>query len=122
MVIHSRGASAVTKCFYVCIDLVAVLGARVLGCNLKPLAGFEIDQNGGLVKIGPDFLRIEDVKQENLVSSEAQGLNGANDLLGRFIEIRDDENQATASEELLKVVERLAEVGASPRFGQLESA
>src|ERR1039458_8245640 len=122
MVIHSYGAGAVAQRFYMGIDFVSVLVARVLRCDLKTLAGFKVDQNGGLVQIGPNFLWIEHVKQHDLVSVEAQRFNSANDFLGRFIEIRDDHNHASAPEKLLEVMQGFAEIGASARLGKLEAA
>src|ERR1017187_2024454 len=122
MVIHSHGAGAVTQRFYMGIDFVSVLVARVLRCDLQTLAGFKVDQNGGLAQLGPNFLRIEHVKQHNLVSVEAQRFNGANDSLRRFIKIRDDQNYSSAPEKLLEVMQRFAKIGASAGFGELEPA
>src|SRR5207248_11765010 len=71
---------------------------------------------------GPNFLGIEDVKEDNLVAVEAQRLDGANDAFWRLVEIGNDHHQAAPAEKLLKVAHRLAEVGARARLGELESA
>src|SRR5207249_521929 len=96
--------------------------SRVIGSHLHLLFGFQIHQDSGLAEYGPNFLRIEDVKEDDLVAVEAQRLDGANDAFGRFIEIGNDHDQAAPAEKLLKVAHRLAEVGARARLGELESA
>jgi hypothetical protein len=61
-------------------------------------------------------------KQHHFVSVEAQRFDGAHDLFGRFVEIGNDHDQAAAAQEFLKMEERLGEIGARARFGQLQAA
>ncbi len=93
---------------------------RVFGRDFQVLLRFEVHENGGLAEIGLHFLGIEHVEQDDFVAMEAQRLDGANDFLGRFVEIGNHQHQAAAAQKFLEVVQRLGEIGARARLGKFE--
>ena len=102
-------------------NLLAVLVAGIFRSDFDPLLGFQIDQRGRLAEFGPDFLGIENMKQNHLIPVEAQRLDRPDDVLRRIVKVRDENHHSAAPQELLKVVERLREVGAGARLGMLET-
>src|ERR1700704_408263 len=101
---------------------LAVLVAHIFRSNLDALLRFQIDERGRFAEIGPDFLRIENMKQDYFISVEAQRLDGPDDLFGRFVKVRDENDDSAPPQELLKMVEWLGEIRPSARFRLLESA
>src|SRR5205814_3702798 len=69
-IVHARPAAAIPEIRDVRVHLAAILLARVIGSHLHLLFGFQIDQNSGLAQDGPNFLGIEDVKEDDLVAVE----------------------------------------------------
>jgi len=53
---------------------------------------------------------------------EAQRLDRPDDLFGRFVEVRDENDDSAPPQELLKMVQRLGEIRSGARFRLLESA
>jgi len=53
---------------------------------------------------------------------EAQGLDRPDDLFGRFVKVRDENDDSAPPQKLLEMVERLGEIRSSARLRLLESA
>jgi len=87
MIIHAGPARFVAQRFHVRAHFCAVFVTNVFGSNLDALLRFQIDQRGRLAEIGPNFLGIQNVKQDDLISVKAQRLDGADDLLGGFVKV-----------------------------------
>ena len=95
---------------------------RVIGGHLHPFAGLEIDQQRRLAERRLHLLRIEHVEEHDLVAVKTQRLDGPHDVLGVAEEVGDDHDHAAAPQELPQVIDRLREVGAGARLGELEAA
>ena len=76
----------------------------------------------GSPNFGPDFLGIEHVKQHDFVAVEAQRLDGPHDVFRRIVKIGNEHDDAAAPQELLKMFERLGEIGARVRLGLFQAA
>ncbi len=95
---------------------------RVFGSDFEAFLRFKIDENGGLVQVELKFLRVEHMEKHHFVSVEPQRFDGAHDFFGRFVEIGNHHHQAAAAQEFLKMEERLGEIGARARFGELQAS
>ena len=78
---------------------------------------FHIDQQHGLAKFRLDLLRIEHVEENHLIAAKAQRLDGLDDGVGLFVEIRKHHHDAAAVQEILKMDEGLGEIGARAGLG-----
>ena len=115
-------ARFVAQRFDVRVQFLAVFVAHIFRSDFHALLGFQIDQRGGLAEFGPNFLGIENMKQNDFISVEAQRLDGPDNVLGRIVKVGDEYHDSAAPQELLKMVERLGEVGAGARLGMFEAA
>ena len=103
------------------LHLSAILLLGVIGRDLEMLVGLHVHQDGRPVQRRTHILGVEDVEQHHLVAAVTQRLDGADNALGRFPEIGDDQHDAAALEELLEVAHGLGEIGAGARLGLFQA-
>jgi hypothetical protein len=122
VIIHPSAARFVPERFDVSVKFLAVFIAHVFRRDLDPIPRFEIDERCGFAEFGLDLMRVEDMKEYNLVSVETQRFDRTDDVLRRIVKVGDEDDDPTAAQELLKVVQRLGEVSSRLRLGILEAA
>src|ERR1700723_3137538 len=121
MVIHSRAASGVSQPGDVRCHFLLVCVARIFRCHLDILASLKVHQYYWLVEVRTDLLRIENMKQHDFISMKAQRCDRTNNLLRGAVEIGNHKNQTTAAQKLLKVTDRLREVGSGAGLGHFKA-
>src|SRR5580698_2076220 len=99
-----------------------VLHLRAIGClcilgnNLNLVIGFEVDEDRRRFQFRLYLLRVENMKQHDIVAMEAKRLDNAHDRLRLFIEIRDHNDDAAPVQQCLEMTQRFTVVGSCARL------
>ena len=93
------------------IDFRAISSSRVFGDYFNSPVSFEVDKERRSAQLRANLLRIENMKQHHLVATKPQWCDGANDLFGLFVKIRDQDDDSAPVQKILEVLQRFGEIG-----------
>ena len=94
------------------VDLGAVFFLGVFGRNFDGVFGFHVDQQHGSFSFGRISCGSRTWNRIRSLPRIAQRLDGVDHDFGLFVEIGDHHHDAAPPQELLKMDERLGEIGA----------
>src|SRR4051812_43166120 len=99
----------------------AILPLRVIGRSFDGFLRFHVQQEGRAVENGLNFARIENVKQNQLVTAVTKRLDCFDDRFRVFVEIRDDYGKTALTQHSLQLEKRPREIGSLPKRRAVEA-
>ena len=89
--------------------------------DLHALGGFQVLQHCGCRQIELQFRRVEDMKDNDIISAKLQKPDGPHGLLWQFIEVGNQDHQPSPPQKLRDRFQRSRQIGALAGFGAVQS-
>src|SRR5579859_3826373 len=98
VVVHAGRPCTRPQLLNMCVDPGAIRCLDVLGYDFNSLVGLKINEDRRALQDWLNLLRIEDVKEDDLISAKAQGSDCPDDSRGILIEVGDQNCDAAPVE------------------------